>query len=122
MMLTIRRCVVFRSYCPKHSKNPKKKLENSPGKKSEEERRSDRQKRIAELEEQFFTLVRAEGVSASLNIPLVTTTQVMEYWKLKRKANFNRFLVTPKQEEGKALEEAAETVLQRRLKMFTHLR
>lgn len=46
----------------------------------------------------------------------------MEYWKLKRRANFNRPLITPKQEESKALEEAAETGLQRRLRMFTHLR
>ncbi|XP_039256142.2 uncharacterized protein LOC120332878 [Styela clava] len=114
--------IVFRSFCQKHSRNSKKKLENSPGKKTEEEKRSDRQKRIAELEEDFYTLVKSDGVASALNISPDTATEVLEYWKLKRKANFNRPLLTPKQEEGKALAEAAETGLQRRLRMFTHLR
>lgn len=63
-----------------------------------------------------------QAVANALNIPVETATQVTEYWKLKRRANFNRPLITPKQDEGKALEEAAETGLQRRLRMFTHLR
>ena len=63
-----------------------------------------------------------KGVVNTLNIPRETAVQVIEFWKLKRKANFNRHLITPKQEEAEALAEAAETGLQRRLRMFTHLR
>ena len=63
-----------------------------------------------------------QAVASSLSVPCEITELVMVYWKLKRKANFNRPLITPKNEEDTALAEAAETNLQRRLRMFTHLR
>nr|CAB3257617.1 Jade protein [Phallusia mammillata] len=112
--------VIFRSFCKKHSKNRTESI--SDQEKDEEEKRNLRQKRIMELEEDFFTLVKDEAVANALSVPIETVQEVMAYWKLKRKVNFDRALITPKHEEGTALAEAAETNLQRRLRMFTHLR
>ncbi|XP_076812997.1 uncharacterized protein LOC143459628 [Clavelina lepadiformis] len=112
--------VIFRSYCKKHSKN--RKDSDDEEERSDEERRSQRHHRIMELEEEFYTLVKASAVEDTLSVPIETAQQVMDYWKLKRKSNFNRPLITPKHEEDTALAEAAETNLQRRLRMFTHLR
>jgi len=71
-------------------------------------------------EHDFFLFVKA--ISNALSVSLDTVRKVMAYWKLKRRANFNRPLITPKHEESTALAEAAETNLQRRLRMFTQLR
>uniref|UniRef100_H2YM58 Uncharacterized protein n=1 Tax=Ciona savignyi TaxID=51511 RepID=H2YM58_CIOSA len=113
--------VIFRlSYCKKHSAKRKDTDDEDEG--SDERMRGMRQKRILELEQQFYTLVKYQAVSNALSIPTQTAQDVMEYWKLKRTANFNRPLITPKNEEDTALAEAAESNLQRRLRMFTHLR
>lgn len=45
-----------------------------------------------------------------------------QFWKLKRKANFNRPLVTLKRDEVDNLAQQEQDVLYRRLKLFTHLR
>uniref|UniRef100_H2YM57 PHD-type domain-containing protein n=1 Tax=Ciona savignyi TaxID=51511 RepID=H2YM57_CIOSA len=153
--------VIFRSYCKKHSAKRKDTDDEDEG--SDERMRGMRQKRILELEQQFYTLqhfINKSNVLLEkklvledlclinfdlfLNLCFMTLcffceyifeflilelktgiripTYVMEYWKLKRTANFNRPLITPKNEEDTALAEAAESNLQRRLRMFTHLR
>uniref|UniRef100_F6XEQ3 Jade n=1 Tax=Ciona intestinalis TaxID=7719 RepID=F6XEQ3_CIOIN len=112
--------VIFRSYCKKHSTN--RKESDGEDEQTEERIRGMRHRRIMELEQEFYTLVKYQAVANALSIPSQTARDVMEYWKLKRAANFNRPLITPKHEEGTALAEAAETNLQRRLRMFTHLR
>lgn len=45
-----------------------------------------------------------------------------QFWKLKRKANFNRPLLTLKRDEVDNLAQQEQDVLYRRLKLFTHLR
>lgn len=45
-----------------------------------------------------------------------------QFWKLKRKANFNQPLVTLKRDEVDNLAQQEQDVLYRRLKLFTHLR
>lgn len=45
-----------------------------------------------------------------------------QFWKLKRKSNFNRPLVTLKRDEVDNLAQQEQDVLYRRLKLFTHLR
>lgn len=45
-----------------------------------------------------------------------------QFWKVKRKANFNRPLVTLKKDEVDNLAQQEQDVLYRRLKLFTHLR
>ncbi|CAJ1063476.1 protein Jade-1 isoform X2 [Xyrichtys novacula] len=45
-----------------------------------------------------------------------------QFWKMKRKANFNRPLVTLKRDEVDNLAQQEQDVLYRRLKLFTHLR
>lgn len=45
-----------------------------------------------------------------------------QFWKLKRKANFNRPLVALKRDEVDNLAQQEQDVLYRRLKLFTHLR
>lgn len=47
---------------------------------------------------------------------------VYQFWKLKRKANFNQPLVTLKRDEVDNLAQQEQDVLYRRLKLFTHLR
>ncbi|XP_035682154.1 protein Jade-3-like isoform X3 [Branchiostoma floridae] len=126
--------VKFKSYCPKHTKKrqgvtdgasettvrPSSTL--SPKKKTEEEKRNERADRLERLEEEFYTLVSPGEISTSLEQPEDVVDVVCEYWKLKRKANFNRPLVMPKTEEADLLSQAEEDSLYRRLKMFMHLR
>lgn len=45
-----------------------------------------------------------------------------QFWKMKRKANFNRPLVTLKRDEVDNMAQQEQDVLYRRLKLFTHLR
>lgn len=45
-----------------------------------------------------------------------------QFWKLKRKANFNQPLVALKRDEVDNLAQQEQDVLYRRLKLFTHLR
>ncbi|XP_066286908.1 protein Jade-3-like isoform X2 [Branchiostoma lanceolatum] len=126
--------VKFKSYCPKHTKKrqgvtdgatettvrPSSTL--SPKKKTEEEKRNERADRLERLEEEFYTLVSPGEIATSLEQPEDVVDVVCEYWKLKRKANFNRPLVMPKTEEADLLSQAEEDSLYRRLKMFMHLR
>lgn len=47
---------------------------------------------------------------------------IYQYWKLKRRANANQPLLTPKTDEVDNLAQQEQDVLYRRLKLFTHLR
>ncbi|KAI8508552.1 E3 ubiquitin-protein ligase Jade-2 [Branchiostoma belcheri] len=126
--------VKFKSYCPKHTKKRqgvtdgasettvRSSLTLSPKKKTEEEKRNERADRLERLEEEFYTLVTPSEIAAALEQPEDVVDVVCEYWKLKRKANFNRPLVMPKTEEADMLSQAEEDSLYRRLKMFMHLR
>lgn len=83
---------------------------------------SERKLRVQQLEEEFYRFVVPEDAAKHLRLPLETVDFLFQYWKLKRKANFNQPLVTPKREEEESLALREQEVLLRRLRLFTHLR
>lgn len=83
---------------------------------------SERKQRLQQLEDEFFRFVSAADVAKRLGLPWEMVDFVFQYWKLKRRANFNQPLVTPKREEEESLARREQEVLLRRLRLFTHLR
>nr|XP_040056264.1 protein Jade-1 isoform X3 [Gasterosteus aculeatus aculeatus]XP_040056265.1 protein Jade-1 isoform X3 [Gasterosteus aculeatus aculeatus]XP_040056266.1 protein Jade-1 isoform X3 [Gasterosteus aculeatus aculeatus] len=88
----------------------------------QEKRVSLRKLKLQEMEEEFYQFVRAEEVAAHLKLPAEAVDFLFQYWKLKRKANFNQPLLTPKKDEEESLARREHEVLLRRLQLFTHLR
>ncbi|XP_014850537.1 PREDICTED: protein Jade-1-like isoform X2 [Poecilia mexicana] len=124
--------VKFKSYCPKHSGFQGDPAEDE-GKEGTRDRKgranSDQEKRVnlrklklQEMEEEFYQFVDVEEVAKSLKLAPEVVDFVYQYWKLKRKANFNQQLLTPKKDEEESLARREQEVLLRRLQLFTHLR
>nr|DBA33167.1 TPA: hypothetical protein GDO54_000893 [Pyxicephalus adspersus] len=122
--------VKFKSYCLKHSKNkhcsegdqedtPKPIIEN---RQSESEKTSLRAQKLKELEEEFYTMVNVDAVAAELGLPKLTVDLIYSFWLLKRKSNFNKPLVPPKEEEQNGLLQPKEDSIHTRMRMFMHLR
>ncbi|XP_008105322.1 protein Jade-3 [Anolis carolinensis] len=122
--------VKFKSYCLKHSKtkqslmpeadnNPKNTIEQ---KQTESEKTSLRAQKLRELEEEFYSLVRIDDVAAELGLPKLTVDLIYNYWKLKRKSNFNKPLFPPKEDEENGLVQPKEDSIHTRMRMFMHLR
>ncbi|XP_016372374.1 protein Jade-1-like isoform X1 [Sinocyclocheilus rhinocerous] len=88
----------------------------------EETRLSERKLRVQQLEDEFYRFVAADEVAEHLQLPLETVDFLFQYWKLKRKVNFNQPLIMPKKEEEDSLAHQEQEVLLRRLCLFTHLR
>ncbi|XP_053559631.1 protein Jade-1 isoform X2 [Bombina bombina] len=138
--------VKFKSFCPKHS--TEKKVEDTnlcesknelngaskptpahPGhlqslelSQQETKQGSQRKLKLQQLEDGFYTFVNVQDVSQAMKIPLDLTEFIYQYWKLKRKTNFNKPLITPKKDEEDNLAKREQDVLIRRLQLFTHLR
>lgn len=81
-----------------------------------------RKLKLQEMEEDFYQFVEVQEVAAHLKLPPETVDFLFQYWKLKRKANFNQPLLTPKKDEEESLARREQEVLLRRLQLFTHLR
>ncbi|XP_071399178.1 E3 ubiquitin-protein ligase Jade-2, partial [Centroberyx affinis] len=88
----------------------------------EREKVSQRKQKLQELEDEFYRLVDPKEVAESLALPTCQVDFLYQFWKLRRKANFNRPLVTLKRDEVDNLAQQEQDVLYRRLKLFTHLR
>lgn len=136
--------VKFKAFCPKHSglegseetqdsdgeedrhvkPNKRRGQEDAAGSSvSEAEKRVNLRKlKLQEMEDGFFRFVEVEEVASQLKLGRDTVDFLFQYWKLKRKANFNRPLVTPKKDEEESLARREQEVLLRRLQLFTHLR
>uniref|UniRef100_A0AAZ3RTU6 Uncharacterized protein n=1 Tax=Oncorhynchus tshawytscha TaxID=74940 RepID=A0AAZ3RTU6_ONCTS len=143
--------VKFRSYCLKHSKpknqassdppapglSPCQPAHNKQPKAGEPgsglsparpkppvdpERGGLRAQRLLELEEEFSTLIHPEELALNLGLPLSLLDFIYQYWKLKRKSNFNRALLPPSEEEGNLLLLPHEDSIHTRMRMFMHLR
>ncbi|KYO41492.1 hypothetical protein Y1Q_0006286 [Alligator mississippiensis] len=122
--------VKFKSYCLKHSKNKQNSLpdidENPKSmadqKHTESEKTSLRAQKLRELEEEFYTLVKVEDVAAELALPKLAVDFIYNYWKLKRKSNFNKPLFPPKEDEENGLVQPKEDSIHTRMRMFMHLR
>ncbi|CAJ0918405.1 unnamed protein product [Ranitomeya imitator] len=121
--------VKFKSYCLKHSKNKHCSAEQDEPEKtpidnrqSESEKISLRAQKLKELEEDFYTMVNVDDVAAELGLPKLTVDLIYSFWMLKRKSNFNRPLVPPKEEEQNGLIQPKEDSIHTRMRMFMHLR
>uniref|UniRef100_A0A3B3D1S4 Jade family PHD finger 2 n=2 Tax=Oryzias melastigma TaxID=30732 RepID=A0A3B3D1S4_ORYME len=88
----------------------------------EREKVSQRKQKLQELEDEFYQFVDPGEVAENLGLPIPQVDFLYQFWKLKRKANFNRPLVTLKRDEVDNLAQQEQDVLYRRLKLFTHLR
>ncbi|KAK5857797.1 hypothetical protein PBY51_011017 [Eleginops maclovinus] len=88
----------------------------------QEKRVSLRKLKLQEMEEEFFQFVEVEEVAAHMKLLPEVVDFLFQYWKLKRKANFNQPLLTPKKDEEESLARREHEVLLRRLQLFTHLR
>ncbi|XP_032879174.1 protein Jade-3 isoform X1 [Amblyraja radiata] len=123
--------VKFKSYCLKHSKNRQSqegdceqtvKISEQKQKQTETEKKGLRAQKLQELEEEFYTLVRVADVACELNFPEQVVEYIFEYWKLKRKSNFSKPLLPPKEDEEHCLGQQKEDRIHSRMKMFMHLR
>ncbi|CAB1352937.1 unnamed protein product, partial [Coregonus sp. 'balchen'] len=88
----------------------------------EREKASQRKQKLQELEDEFYRLVDPKDVAESLGLPDAHVDFLYQFWKLRRKSNFNRPLLTLKRDEVDNLAQQEQDVLYRRLKLFTHLR
>ncbi|XP_068587838.1 E3 ubiquitin-protein ligase Jade-2, partial [Cebidichthys violaceus] len=88
----------------------------------EREKVSQRKQKLQELEDEFYRLVDPREVAENLALPVPQVDFLYQFWKMKRKANFNQPLVTLKRDEVDNLAQQEQDVLYRRLKLFTHLR
>lgn len=88
----------------------------------QEKRVSLRKLKLQEMEEDFYQFVNVDEVAGSLKLCPEVLDFLYQYWKLKRKANFNQPLLTPKKDEEESLARREQEVLLRRLQLFTHLR
>ncbi|XP_056132117.1 protein Jade-3 [Lampris incognitus] len=117
--------VKFKSYCLKHSKSKMGEPGLSPARPkptSETEKVGQRAQRLLELEEEFHTLIQPGELAQSLGLTEHLMDFIYQYWKLKRKSNFNKALLPPKEEEDNLLLQPQEDSIHTRMRMFMHLR
>ncbi|XP_054831994.1 E3 ubiquitin-protein ligase Jade-2 isoform X3 [Eublepharis macularius] len=118
--------VKFKSFCLEHSSNATKppdqvRTEADQGK-LEMEKVTLRKQKLQQLEEDFYDLVKPSEVAENLDMTEWLVDFVYQYWKMKRKANYNKPLMMPKTDEVDNLAQQEQDVLYRRLRLFTHLR
>ncbi|CAH1777727.1 unnamed protein product [Owenia fusiformis] len=120
--------VKLRGFCPKHTNKKDRIGSDSPSKKDDEESDHDlsteegRHQRLKELEDIFYTCVQPTDVAKALDLEESVVDFIFNYWKLKRKANYNKAFLTPKTEEADFLSKQQEDSLLARMKMFVQLR
>uniref|UniRef100_A0A452UTH2 Jade family PHD finger 2 n=1 Tax=Ursus maritimus TaxID=29073 RepID=A0A452UTH2_URSMA len=119
--------VKFKSFCQEHSDGgPRGEPTSDPAEPSpaseDLEKVTVRKQRLQQLEEDFSELVEPAEVAERLELAEALVDFIYQYWKLKRKANANQPLLTPKTDEVDNLAQQEQDVLYRRLKLFTHLR
>lgn len=117
--------VKFKSYCLKHSKCKTGEAGHSPARAkppAEAEKVGLRAQRLQELEEEFYGLIQLEELAQALGLSEHLADFIYQYWKLKRKANFNKALLPPKEEEENVVLQPQEDSIHTRMRMFMHLR
>ncbi|XP_016425018.1 protein Jade-3 [Sinocyclocheilus rhinocerous] len=117
--------VKFKSYCLKHSKPKAGEAGLSPAchkPPTETEKLGLRAQKLQELEEEFYTLVHPEEVAQDRGLPISLLDFIFQYWKMKRKSNFNKALLPPKDDEENLLLQPQEDSIHTRMRMFMHLR
>lgn len=115
--------VKFKSYCLKHSRSNQGELPLSPARsKAPAEKVGQRAQRLKELEEDFCSLIHLEQLAGGVKLSQHLVDFIYQYWKLKRKSNFNRALLPPKEGEETLEPLPQEDSVQTRMRMFMHLR
>ncbi|KAM6468717.1 E3 ubiquitin-protein ligase Jade-2 isoform 1-T1 [Liasis olivaceus] len=118
--------VKFKSFCLEHStgatKPPDEARTDADQGKLDMEKVTLRKQKLQQLEEDFYDLVKPSEVAENLDLTEWLVDFVYQYWKMKRKANYNKPLLMPKTDEVDNLAQQEQDVLYRRLKLFTHLR
>ncbi|XP_026200764.1 protein Jade-3 [Anabas testudineus] len=117
--------VKFKSYCLKHSKSKTGETGLSPARckpPTEAGKVGQRAQRLQELEEEFYTLIQLEELAPALGLSERLADFIYQYWKLKRKSNFNKALLPPKEEEENLVLQPQEDSIHTRMRMFMHLR
>lgn len=117
--------VKFKSYCLKHSKSKSGEAGLSPARSKpsgESVKVGQRAQRLQELEEEFFTLIQLGELAQALGLSEHLADFIYQYWKLKRKANFNKALLPPKEEEENLVLQPQGDTIHTRMRMFMHLR
>ncbi|XP_027603394.1 E3 ubiquitin-protein ligase Jade-2 isoform X2 [Pipra filicauda] len=118
--------VKFKSFCLEHSTGATKLPEEARTEPDQTqldlEKVTLRKQKLQQLEEDFYELVKPSEVAENLDLSESLVDFVYQYWKLKRKANSNKPLLTPKTDEVDNLAQQEQDVLYRRLKLFMHLR
>ncbi|XP_037285966.2 uncharacterized protein LOC119178825 [Rhipicephalus microplus] len=134
--------VKLKSFCPKHSKKKevhrKEASSDDSDKKASsvsreghhqrdtdatnEEKESARLAKIQAIEAEFYKHVSMKETAEAMSTDPVIVDFVFNYWKLKRKANHDKPLLTPLKEETDGLDKLGENNLYSRVKMFVHLR
>nr|XP_023014025.1 PHD finger protein rhinoceros [Leptinotarsa decemlineata] len=125
--------VKLRSYCEKHSKSSKKEKSICSGSGEDdeckrkkrkdmtsEEKNQARAMRLQEIEAEFFKHVTVKDISVHLDNDALQ--YIYNYWKLKRKAGFNKPLLPPKSEDVDMLSHKREQADLEKMKMFVQLR
>ncbi|XP_060035068.1 protein Jade-1 isoform X2 [Erinaceus europaeus] len=119
--------VKFKSYCPKHSSPRQRGEEDAAAPESGAPpgegppRGSQRKQKLQQLEDEFYSFVDLLDVARALRLPAEVVDFLFQYWKLKRKGNFNQPLLAPRRDEDD-LASREQDALFRRLQLFTHLR
>lgn len=117
--------VKFKSYCLKHSKSKSGEASLSPARSKppgEAGKVGQRAQRLQELEEEFYTLIQLGELAQDLGLSERLADFIYQYWKLKRKSNFNKALLPPKEEEENLVLQPQEDSIHTRMRMFMHLR
>uniref|UniRef100_A0A8C5G7E6 Protein Jade-3 n=1 Tax=Gouania willdenowi TaxID=441366 RepID=A0A8C5G7E6_GOUWI len=117
--------VKFKSYCLKHSKSKVGEAGLSPGRSkphTESVKVGQRAQRLQELEEEFYTLIQLGELAKALGLSEHLVDFIYQYWKLKRKSNFNKALLSPKEDEENLVLQPQEDSIHTRMRMFMHLR
>ncbi|KAM9848387.1 protein Jade-3 [Aulostomus maculatus] len=117
--------VKFKSYCLKHSKSKTGESGLSPARSKppvEAGKVGQRALRLQELEEEFYTLIHVEELAEALGLSQHLVDFIYQYWKMKRKSNFNKALLPPKEEEENLVLQPQEDSIHTRMRMFMHLR
>ncbi|KAF7650750.1 hypothetical protein LDENG_00121350 [Lucifuga dentata] len=117
--------VKFKSYCLKHSKSKSGDAGLSPARAkppAETGKVGQRAQRLQELEEEFYTLIQRRELARALGLSEHLVDFIFQYWKLKRKTNFNKALLPPKEDEENLMLQPKEDSIHTRMRMFMHLR
>lgn len=117
--------VKFKSFCLKHSRSNQGGGALSPARPkapAEAEKVGQRAQRLKELEEDFCSLVHLEQLPGSVKVSQHLLDFIYQYWKLKRKSNFSKALMPPKEREDKVEPLPQEDSIHTRMRMFMHLR